>query len=186
MNKTSGFVAILDANVLYPAPVRDILLNIAAMGLYQPKWSTEIQEEWIRNVLKNRPDLKQDSLNKTVAAMNAAFPDADVINYEDLLVGLNLPDEDDRHVLAAAIRGNANVIVTENSKDFPPDYLKTFDIEVLSADDFISQLIDIDKSTVQAALKAQVKKLKNPPQTRAQVLSTLQRNGLEKSVAALS
>jgi predicted nucleic acid-binding protein len=186
MNNTSGFVAILDANVLYPAPVRDILLNIAAMGLYQPKWSAEIQEEWLRNVLKNRPDLKQDSLNKTVAAMNAAFPDADVINYEDLLAGLNLPDEGDRHVLAAAIRGNANVIVTENRKDFPPDYMKTFDIDVLSADDFVSQLIDIDKSTVQAALEAQVKKLKNPPQTREQVLSTLQRNGLKKSVVALS
>lgn len=182
----SGFIAVLDANVLYPAPVRDILLNVAAKGLYQPKWSIEIQDEWLRNLVVNRPDLKKENLNKTAAAMNAAFPDADVTNYEDLIPALNLPDEDDRHVMAAAIRSKANVIVTENSKDFPKDYLKTYDIEVLSADEFLSRLIDIDKDTVQEALVAQIRTLKNPPQTKEQVLATLDRNGLKKTVAALS
>jgi len=118
--------------------------------------------------------------------MNAAFPDADVTNYEDLIPALNLPDEDDRHVMAAAIRSKANVIVTENSKDFPENYLNTYDIEVLSADEFLSRLIDIDKATVQAALAAQIRTLKNPPQTKEQVLATLERNGLKKTVAALS
>jgi predicted nucleic acid-binding protein len=118
MNTPAGFIAVLDANVLYPAPVRDILLNVAAKGLYQPKWSSEIQDEWLRHLVVNRPDLKKENLNKTVAAMNAAFPDADVTNYEDLIPALNLPDEDDRHVMAAAIRSKANVISERKSKIF--------------------------------------------------------------------
>jgi predicted nucleic acid-binding protein len=186
MSTSSGFIAVLDANVLYPAPVRDILLHIAAKGLYQPKWSSEIQDEWLRNLVVNRPDLKKENLDKTVAAMNVAFPDADVTNYEDLIPALNLPDEDDRHVMAAAIRGKANVIVTENSKDFPQDYVNTHDIEVFSADEFLSRLIDIDKATVLEALAAQIRTLKNPPQTKEQVLATLERNGLKKMVAALA
>lgn len=68
MSSSSGFIAVLDANVLYPAPVRDILLHIAAKGLYQPKWSSEIQDEWLRNLVVNRPDLKKENLKKTVAA----------------------------------------------------------------------------------------------------------------------
>jgi predicted nucleic acid-binding protein len=95
--------------------VRDILLHIAAKGWYQPKRSSEIHDEWLSNLVVNRPDLRRENLNKTVTAMNAAFPDADVTNYEDLIRALNLPDENDRHVMAVAIRGKANVIVTENS-----------------------------------------------------------------------
>ena len=71
MSTPTGFIAVLDANVLYPAPVRDILLNVAVKGLYQPKWSSEIQDEWLRNLVVNRPDLKKENLNKTVTAMNA-------------------------------------------------------------------------------------------------------------------
>ena len=103
-----------------------------------------------------------------------------------MILALNLPDENDRHVMAAAIRGKANVIVTENSKDFPEDYLKAHDIEVFSADEFLSRLIDIDKATVLAALAALIQKLKNPPQTKEQVLATLEHNGLKKTVAALT
>ncbi len=185
MSGSSGFIAVLDANVLYPAPVRDILLHIAAKGLYQPKWSSEIQDEWLRHLLVNRPSLKKENLEKTVAAMNAAFPDADVTNYEDLIGALNLPDKNDRHVMAAAIRGKANVIVTENNKDFPKDYLNSHDIEVFSSDKFLLRLIDVYKSTVLAALAAQVQTLKNPPQTKDQVLATLVRCGLKKAVEAL-
>jgi len=185
MSKASGWVALLDANVLYPAPVRDFLLHLAATGIYQPKWTSEIHDEWIRNLLLARTDLKAASLKSAVKAMNGAFPDADIINYEDLIPGLNLPDKDDRHVLAAAIRGKANLIVTENIKDFPSKYLQTFDINACSADDFVLQLVDIDKASVQNGLAAQVKNLRNPPQSLDQVLATLERCGMKKSVAEL-
>lgn len=97
------FTVLLDACVLYPAPIRDILLNLADLGIYSPKWSEIIQEEWIRNLLENRPDLSKLKLRRTVQVMNAAFPDAQVHSFEELIDLLELPDLGDRHVLAAAI-----------------------------------------------------------------------------------
>ena len=73
----------LDANVLYPAPLRDYLLHLAGVELYKPKWTKAIQEEWVRNLLENRPDLKKENLVNTRDAMNAAFPDANIFNYEE-------------------------------------------------------------------------------------------------------
>src|SRR5215211_7803372 len=111
---SSGFTAILDANVLYPAPVRDYLLNLANLEMYKPKWTKEIQEEWIRNLLLKRPDLKRENLEKTRDAMDSAFPDANITNYEEIISSLSLPDQKDRHILADAIRVHADVIVTFN------------------------------------------------------------------------
>jgi PIN domain len=109
MIHSSRFIAVLDANVLYPAPLRDYLLHLASLELYKPTWTKDIQEEWIRNLLINRPDLKRENLEITQDAMNSAFPDANIINYEELISSLSLPDDKDRHILAAAIRGNADV-----------------------------------------------------------------------------
>jgi hypothetical protein len=81
--------AILDANVLYPAPIRDLLLNLADVGFYSPKWSDEINDEWVRNLLKNRPDLTEKQLKKTVIAMNNAFEDANIIGYENIFQPAN-------------------------------------------------------------------------------------------------
>src|SRR5260370_9234777 len=121
MLHTSRCTAILDANVLYPAPLRDYLLNLAAIELFKPKWTDAIQDEWIRNLLLKRPDLKRQDLVKTRKAMDNAFPDANTTNYQELVSGLSLPDPDDKHVLAAAIVANAEIIVTSNLKDFPAD-----------------------------------------------------------------
>src|ERR1700679_927627 len=104
MIHSSRFIAILDANVLYPAPVRDYLLHLASLQLYKPKWTIEIQEEWIRNLLEKRTDLKRANLVTAKNAMNSAFPDANIVNYEELISSLSLPDDNDRHILAAAIR----------------------------------------------------------------------------------
>ncbi len=179
------FTAILDANVLYPAPLRDFLLRLAEMELYKPKWTDEIQEEWIRNVLLERTDLERAKLERTKDAMNSAFPDSNITNYEELIDNLNLPDDNDRHILAAAIRGKADVIVTFNLKDFPSDYLKSYDIEVQHPDEFIVNLISLDKSKSLQSLKNQVKSLKNPPQSKDQVLQTLANCGLKNSVLEL-
>src|SRR5687767_15528975 len=104
------FIAVLDACVLYPASIRDLLLNLADFDLYIPKWTDKIQQEWTRNLLLNRPELKAEQLQKTADAMNKAFPDANVRNYDSIIPAVNLPDRNDGHVLAAAIRCSAEVI----------------------------------------------------------------------------
>jgi hypothetical protein len=104
MIHSARFVAILDACVLYPAPIRDLLLHLANVELYTPKWTDQIHEEWTRNLLLNRPDISATQLQRTVNAMHKAFPDAIVCNYEVLISSINLPDKNDVHVLSAAIR----------------------------------------------------------------------------------
>jgi len=185
MIHSGRFTALLDANVLYPAPIRDYLLHLANLNLYKPKWSSEIHDEWIRNLLANRPDLSKEAIERTKSAMDSAFPDANVEQYEELISVIKLPDEDDRHVAAAAIRGKADVIVTFNLKDFPENALSTYGIEFQNPDEFISNLINLDKKKCLKALENQVKSLKNPPRSREEVLETLTNCGLEKSVDLL-
>jgi len=95
---SSRFSALLDANVLYPAPLRDYLLRLASTGIYKPHWTATIQEEWISNLLENRKDLTRESLERTKMAMDIAFPDGNIENFKALVEGLPLPDENDRHV----------------------------------------------------------------------------------------
>ena len=113
--------ALLDANVLYPAGLRDFLLRLADRYLYTPLWSADIHAEWMRNLLVDRPDLSGDMLERTRAVMDGHFPEAVVTGYEAVAAGLDLPDAGDRHVLAAAIHGRADVIVTRNLRHFPAD-----------------------------------------------------------------
>lgn len=115
----SPFTAVYDACVLYPAPLRDLLMWLALSGRFRARWTQEIHGEWKRNLLKNRTDLTMEQLDRTSELMDRAIPDACVCDYEALITGLSLPDPNDRHVLAAAIRCGAGVIVTFNLKDFP-------------------------------------------------------------------
>jgi predicted nucleic acid-binding protein len=109
---------VLDACVLYPAPLRDLLLSLATAGLYRAKWSQQIHDEWTRSLRENRPDLDPDRLQNTCTRMNLAVTDSLVTGYEDLIDSLQLPDPDDRHVLAVAIRSDADAIITFNQRDF--------------------------------------------------------------------
>lgn len=113
------FVVVYDANVLYPSSVRDLLLRVARAGLVQAKWTDEILDEVFRNIKANRPDLDPARLDRTRKLMNDAIADVLVSDYEPLIEILDLPDPGDRHVLAAAIKSSAQVIVTENLKHFP-------------------------------------------------------------------
>ena len=180
------FIAVLDACVLYPVPVRDLLLQLASAGFYKPMWTRRIQAEWTRNLLQNRPDLTAAQLERTTTLMNAAFPDAEVANYQSLIPALTLPDPDDRHVLAAALRSQAHVIVTANLKDFPAPYLATFDIERQHPDAFITNLISLAPKKALAAFRRQVAYLKNPPKTAAQVLDSLRKSGLTTTADQLA
>lgn len=176
---------VLDANVLYPAPLRDFLLSLAFRQLFMPKWSDIIQYEWTSNLLLNRTDLTENQLNRTVKLMNTAFPEANVEDFEHLTNELELPDENDRHVLAVAIASKSNIIITQNLKDFPDTYLHTFQIEALSPDDFILNLIKEQQELVLLALKDMQNRLKNPPLSILEILETLQRNGLKGTVLQL-
>jgi hypothetical protein len=100
LSRLATFTAFFDANILYSALVRDLLMNLTNTDLFHPKWSRAVQDEWIRNLLENRPDLKPEQLERTRELMDRHVPDALVTGYEDVIDGLLLPDADDRHVLS--------------------------------------------------------------------------------------
>lgn len=182
---SSNFIAVLDACVLYPAPLRDLLLSFADYGLFKPKWSAEIQEEWSRNLLLNRPDLKRQQLQLTVESMNLAFPDSNVEKYGSLISGIILPDPDDRHVLAAAIRSKANVIVTFNLKDFPGSIEDEYDVEIQHPDDFLTNVYELHPEKAKEAFRKMVRRLKNAPRTYAEVLDALSKSDLKTIIERL-
>lgn len=177
--------AILDACVLYPAPLRDLFMHLALLDTFRARWTEEIHDEWMRNVLAKRPDLRGDQLARTRDLMNAHVRDCLVENYESLIDSLELPDVNDRHVLAAAIHAKANFIVTFNLKDFPPGKLEPYDIEAIHPDNFIMLLVDAEAETVCTAAERQWRSLKNPPKTREEYLDALGRNGLRETVENL-
>ncbi|NHB94552.1 PIN domain-containing protein [Photorhabdus cinerea] len=183
--KHSPYPVVLDACVLYPARLRDLLMHLGLAGLYQPKWSDTIQNEWKRNLLKQRSDIAPEILERTTALMNKALPDANVTGFESLIEGLKLPDKDDRHILATAIRANAEVIVTMNLKDFPADILDEFGIEALHPDEFISDLLDLNHAITLEAVRQQRVALKNPPMSTSEFLGMLLKQGLPMTVKAL-
>jgi len=182
MIHSNKFIVVLDACVLYPAPLRDLLLSLASKGLYKLKWSNIIQEEWSENLLNKRTDLKREQIKKTINAMNLAFPDAMTEGFEDLIPALNLPDKDDRHVLACAIRCNSKLIVTSNIKDFPSIELSKYDIEARTPDKFVADLIELDPELSCLALDELIARLRNPAKTREEVFSSLSKNGLSECI----
>ncbi|RXK83299.1 PIN domain-containing protein [Filimonas effusa] len=183
--KAIGTIAVLDANVLYPAPVRDLLLSLADARLFQPKWSKIIQKEWVNNLLKNRPDLVRENIVQTVQAMNIAFPDAEVTRFAEIISDLQLPDPDDRHVLAAAIKAEATHIVTANTKDFPSKYVAAYNLQITHPDYFARDLILIDFDVACLAFEKMIARLRKPPLNRNDVLAILDKCGMTSSVKLL-
>lgn len=175
-------VALLDACVLYPAPVRDFLLNLAEADLFKPKWTSKIHEEWTRNLLAKRSDLEPERIKRTVELMDGAFPDALVEEYESHIPDHALPDPDDRHVLAAAVSCEANYLASANLKDFPHEKCVKYGVEPIHPDDFIFILIEASPDSTFDGFQKLVNSLRKPPQNIAQVLETLEKCGLEKSV----
>jgi predicted nucleic acid-binding protein len=181
----AAYTALYDACVLYPAPLRDLLMWLALTDLFRAKWTDAIHDEWIRNVLKDRPDLTRTQLERTRDLMNANVRDCLVTGYEDLIEAVVLPDSEDRHVLAAAIRGRADVIVTFNLADFPPDVLQQYGVEAQHPDEFVAHLLSLAPTVVYQAVKSQREALNNPPRTAEQLLETLERQQLVQTVAHL-
>lgn len=170
------FKAVLDTNVIFPVVIRDLLFWFAHFDLYTPKWSHTIFDEWKEVMI--RKGIKESEAIKRVNKANLAFPDALVKNYEPLIDKLELPDKKDRHVLAAAIKTNANVIVTNNIKDFPEEYLETFGLKAIKADDFLTDIIDLNHNKAIKAFRELVLHKRNPEMDEYAVLESFRRNDL--------
>jgi len=176
---------VYDANVLYSAPLRDLLIRLALAGLVRARWTDAIHEEWIRNVVRNQPTVSREKAEKVRDLMNLNVRDCLVTGYENLIDRLALPDPDDRHVLAAAIHAGAEAIITFNLKDFPETTLVTHGIAGIHPDEFVAMLFDTAPGPVCGAVKRQREGLKNPPKTAEQLLTTLENQGLFQTVARL-
>jgi predicted nucleic acid-binding protein len=179
------FTAIYDASVLYPAPLRDLLMHLTSTELFRARWTNAIHEEWIGSLLRDRKDLSRERLKRTRELMDAVVPDCLVDGYEALIPGLELPDPDDRHVLAAAIRARADVIVTANLKHFPGVILDRYDIEAQHPDEFVRYLIDLAPGPVCRAVRLHRERLRNPPKSVSEYLDTLLRQSLPETVSEL-
>jgi len=181
----SGFIVLFDACVLYQAPVRDLVMELGIADLYRAKWTNRIHDEWIGSLVRNRPDISREKLERTRQLLNESLEDCLVKGYESLVQTLTLPDTDDCHVLAAAIKGHAQIIVTYNVKDFPGEYLDTFGLEVQHPDTFFLNQSDLQQSAFLAAVKRIRLSLKRPAKTPEEYLGILRKSELAKTVEFL-
>ncbi len=185
MSEIARVVAFLDASVLYPALLRNLLMHLALSELFQARWSDRVREEWIAALLRNRPDLTFAQLERTRRLMDENVDEALVTGYEHLIGELTLPDPKDCHVFAAAIHSGASVIVTVNLRDFPTRVLATYGIEAQHPDTFVSARLDEYPDEVLAALHEMRLDLKNPPFSMPELLASLARQGLTQTTAEL-
>jgi predicted nucleic acid-binding protein len=186
---SNNFIVVYDACVLYPFNVRDILIELATTGLFKARWTTQINEEWTRNLLKNEAKATPEALNNVVRLMESAVRDCLVEDYQEIIPSLEtlpLPDPGDAHVVAAAIKAKAVLIVTFNLKDFPQEVLARYGIEAIHPDDFICDVIDLDPVRVLNAVRDTWRMLRKPPRTWPEHLACLEHVGLKQSAERLA
>ena len=177
-------IVVYDANVIYPGSLRDLLVRLARTDLVEARWTTQILEEMVNAIVRRQPELRTN-LERTCALMNSTVPDALVIDYEYLIPGLNLPDPNDRHVLATAIHCNAQTIITNNLKDFPQDILDMYEVKAQTADDFVLSICEEHLPRVGKIIMEQANELRNPPSTVEELLDRLDRVGIPESIKIL-
>jgi predicted nucleic acid-binding protein len=179
-----AFTVVYDANVLFPAPLRDLLLEMANAGEFRARYTAEILDEVFQHLAAKRPDLTQAQLDRTRDLMERAVPDVLIADHMELVPSLELPDADDRHVLAAAIVAGADVIVTNDKKGFSTDALEPYGIEAQQADVFVHHILDLRPGVVLGALQRMSDRLGNPPKTVEEIVDTLENNGLRQTALA--
>ena len=185
MTELEVLAALLDTNILYPAGMRDIFIQLAVQDMYRPKWSADIFREWMRIDRRNNRKHDPAKVLRTQQQLNALDFAARIDHHQYLINDLVLPDLDDRHVLAAAIRGECDVIVTQNLKHFPDHVMEQYDIRALNADSFLQLLLETNTSGFLTSVRAILEKLNNPPLTLEKYLALRQRDGLEETVKRL-
>lgn len=181
----SNLTVVYDACVLFPAPLRSLLMYLAVTDLYRARWSHDIHREWMKSVQEKYADVTREKLERVRELMDTNVRDCLVTGYEPLIETLRLPDPNDRHVLAAAIQSGASLIVTFNLKDFPTASLEPFDIEAQHPDDFLKSQLEFAPTIVCTAAKNHRTSLKNPPKTVGEYLTSLEAQSLHKTVLEL-
>nr|WP_202819743.1 PIN domain-containing protein [Thaumasiovibrio subtropicus] len=170
---------------MYPAPLRSYLMYLANTGLFKARWTDRIHDEWMRNLVANNPSIDPQKLERTRQLMNANVPYCLVEGYEPLIEGLTLPDQDDRHVVAAALKGQAEAIITFNLKDFPTTQLDALGLSAIHPDEFLSDMFELKPSACITAAHQQRQGLKRPPLSAAEFLECLQKQRLPSFVSRL-
>ena len=163
-----------------------MLVQLAGASVFRARWTEQIHDEWIRNVHKDRPEIPLEALERCRVLMDRYVPDCLVEGYESLISEVELPDEDDHHVLAAAIRTGASAIITFNLKDFPEKALKPHGVDAISPDEFILDVIGHEPEVVLDSAQKTWRRLKNPPLTWEAYLENLSRCGLMNTAKCLS
>lgn len=171
------YTAVLDACVLYPVTIANILMELAWQGIYTAKWTEDIDREWVNSLKRDKPELTDEKIKYRLDHMHKAIPDWQIPNskYQKLIPALNLPDQNDRHVLAAAIAGHADCIVTKNIKDFPIENVDEHGIEILHPDDFILLQLTLDPIPALTVIKHLRARAKNPELTAEQFIEALEK-----------
>jgi predicted nucleic acid-binding protein len=167
----SSFVVLLDACAIFPMSLRDTLLRAADAGLYRLVLTEDILEEVRRNLISERR-LTEDKAQRLIDIIKMYFPDA-FITHHTLLIASMPINKKDRHVLAAAVASNAQVIVTQNLKDFPSELISPFGIEAQSPDEFLVHLFYLAPQAMVKLIKGQASDLQNPPMSALGLLTTL-------------
>lgn len=166
----AAFRVVLDACVLYPFTLRDTLLRCAAAEFFQLYWSDEILDEMRRNLVRER--ITEEQADRLLHAMTSAFPEAMIRGHESMIAAMQ-NDEKDRHVAAAAVMCGAQIIVTDNTKDFTP---LPEGIEAQTADEFLQNQFDLGPDQIVELLREQAAALKNPPRSFDELLTGLGRS----------
>jgi predicted nucleic acid-binding protein len=175
-----SFPAFFDACAMYGITLADLLLRLADEGAFRPLWSEQVLDEVRRNVIED--GVPAGGIERRLSAMRKWFPDAMVTGYELLTDSLSC-DPKDRHVLAAAVRSKADVLVTFNLKDFPEHSLAPFDVELVHPDDFLLDQLDLFPGLVIRVLRELAEDYTDPPQDVEDVLETLRRAGVSRFAA---
>lgn len=169
------YTAVLDACVLVPIALADTLLRVAEKGLYRPLWSSRILAEAQRATDEIHPGI---DVGRRFTSMGEAFGDALVTDWEELKPGIRLPDGDDRHVVAAAVRGGADAIITANLADFPATALRPFGLEAVHPDNFLLDQLDLSPPTIVQVIHEQAVHTRKPPLTPRDLATLLSRAGV--------
>ena len=178
--------AVLDANLFFTMWIIDPLLTFAEDAFFQPVWSEQIMSE-VRTHLNNVwNDVPQTAVDRYLDAINQAFPDSMVQGWERHVYGIQLPDANDCHVLAAAIESGATIIVTENLRDFPMAQIRRYGVTAMDSDTFLSERFAEDPHDAYAAISRLIGAKQHPPRTMDEEINTLQRLGMHKFAQRLS
>jgi predicted nucleic acid-binding protein len=178
-----SFPAFFDTCVLYGSVINDLLLRLADGGAFRPLWSQSVMRELALNLVDN--GLSPEAADRRINAMNTSFPDAMVEGYEDLVDGMTC-DPKDRHVLAAAVRANAELLVTFNVRDFPDSSTAAFDIVVVNPDDFLLDQLDLFPGLTIRCLRQLSEDYNAPPVSIDELLQWLTNAGVPKFTQEVS